>query len=183
MERVTELLLELEEKMQEAVKATESDFAKIRTGRANPALLDAIMVEYYGVETPLNQIAGVSIPEGNQLYIKPYDKTILKKIEYSIAKSNIGLTPQNDGTGIRLILPTLTEDRRKELSKEVEKIVESGKVAIRNLRREGNDTLKSFELPEDAEFSNLDEIQKVTDKFVEKMDESGKKKIEEIMSI
>lgn len=183
MERVTELLLELEEKMQTAVESTESEFAKIRTGRANPALLDAIMVEYYGVETPLKQIAGVTIPEGNQLYIKPYDKSILKKIEYAIGKSNIGLTPQNDGTGIRLILPMLTEDRRKELSKDVEKIVEKGKVAVRNIRREGNDTLKSFELPEDSEFANLEEIQKLTDDYVNKMDESGNKKIEEIMSI
>ncbi len=183
MERVDVLFLELEERMQGAVEATENEFAKIRTGRANPALLDAITVEYYGVETPLKQIATVTIPEGNQLYIKPFDKSIVKKVEYAIGTSNIGLNPQNDGVGIRLILPTLTEERRKMLAKDVEKIAESGKVAVRNIRRDGNDKLKSFELPEDAEFANLEEIQKLTDEYVNKMDEIAKVKTEEIMSI
>lgn len=183
MERVDMLFIELEEKMEEAILATENEFAKIRTGRANPALLDAITVEYYGVDTPLKQIAGITIPEGNQLYIKPFDKSVLKNIEYAIGTSNIGLNPQNDGTGIRLILPTLTEERRKELAKDVEKIAETGKVAVRNIRRDGNDELKSFKLPEDSEFANLEEIQKVTDKYVDKMDEIAKDKIEEIMSI
>lgn len=183
MERVDELLLNLEERMQGAIEATENEFAKIRTGRANPALLDAIVVEYYGVETPLNQIASVTIPEGNQLYIKPFDKSVLKKVEYAIGASNIGITPQNDGAGIRLVLPTLTEERRKNLAKDVEKIAESGKVVVRNIRRDGNDELKGFKLPEDAEFGNLEEIQKLTDKYVEKMDEVAEVKIKEIMSI
>lgn len=183
MERVDQLLLDLEERMQGAIDATENEFAKIRTGRANPALLDAITVEYYGVETPLKQIATVTIPEGNQLYIKPFDKSILKKIEYAIGASNIGITPQNDGIGIRLILPALTEERRKQLAKDVEKIAEAGKVAVRNVRRDGNDKLKSFELPEDAEFGNLEEIQKLTDDYVKKMDEIAKVKTDEIMSI
>lgn len=183
MERVNELFTELELKMAEALDQTEKEFSKIRTGRANPALLEVVTVEYYGVETPLNQIANITIPEGNQLYIKPYDKGILKEIEKAIAKSKIGLNPQNDGEGIRLILPTLTEERRKKLSKDVEKLIENGKVLIRNIRREGNDDLKALELREDALFANLTEIQELTDKYVLKIDENGKKKIEEIMSI
>ena len=183
MERVIELFDELELKMQEALEQTESEFAKIRTGRANPALLDVVVVEYYGVDTPLKQIATITIPEGNQLYIKPYDKGLLKEIERSISASKIGLNPQNDGTGIRLILPALTEQRRKDLSKDVDKLIENGKVAVRNIRREGNDSLKALELPEDAEFANLEEIQKLTDSYVLKTEESGKRKIEEIMSI
>ncbi|HHV33326.1 MAG TPA: ribosome recycling factor [Acholeplasma sp.] len=182
-ERVAELFVELEMRMEEAVKQTEREFSKIRTGRANPALLDVVTVEYYGVATPLNQIANITIPEGNQLYIKPYDKGILKEIERSISAANIGLNPQNDGVGIRLILPALTEERRKNLSKEVDKLVESGKVLIRNIRREGNEMLKALELREDAEYANLDEIQELTNKYVEKVDESGKKKIEEITAI
>jgi len=183
MEKVQQLFDELELKMEEALEQTEREFAKIRTGRANPALLDVVTVEYYGVDTPLNQIANITIPEGNQLYIKPYDKGVLKEIEKAISASNIGLNPQNDGTGIRLILSALTEERRKNLSKEVEKLIENGKVAIRNIRRDGNDLLKTLELPEDAEFKNLEEIQELTNKYVEKTEENGKKKIAEIMSI
>lgn len=183
MEKVQDLFDELELKMEEALDQTEREFAKIRTGRANPALLDVVTVEYYGIETPLNQIANITIPEGNQLYIKPYDKGALKEIEKAISASNIGLNPQNDGTGIRLILPALTEERRKDLSKEVNKLIENGKVAIRNIRREGNDLLKTLELPEDAEFKNLEEIQELTNKYVQKAEENGKKKITEIMSI
>lgn len=183
MERVIELFDDLELKMQDALEQTESEFAKIRTGRANPALLDVVVVEYYGVDTPLKQIANITIPEGNQLYIKPYDKGLLKEIERSISASKIGLNPQNDGVGIRLVLPALTEQRRKDLSREVEKLIENGKVLIRNIRREGNDSLKALELPEDAEFSNLEEIQKLTDRYVLKAEENGKNKIEEIMAI
>lgn len=183
MERVTQLFEELEMKMEDVLDQTEREFSKIRTGRANPALLDVIRVEYYGVDTPLNQIANITIPEGNQLYIKPYDKGVLKEIERSIATSKIGLNPQNDGEGIRLVLPTLTEERRKDLARDVDRLVEEGKVSIRNIRREGNDLLKALKLPEDAEFANLDEIQELTNKYVEKVDENGKAKTEEIMTI
>ena len=183
MERVIELLEELEMKMIDAIEHTEREFSKIRTGRANPLLLDAITVEYYGVQTALNQISNITIPEGNQLYIKPYDKGILKEIEKAIYASGLGLNPQNDGVGLRLILPALTEERRKSLSKDVDKLVEAGKVLVRNIRRDGNDQLKALELPEDAEFGNLEEIQELTNKYVAKMDEVGKKKQEEIMSI
>lgn len=183
MERLTQLFEELEMKMEEALEQSEREFSKIRTGRANPALLEAIKVEYYGIDTPLNQIANITIPEGNQLYIKPYDKGILKEVERAIYASGLGINPQNDGEGIRLILPALTEERRKNLSKDIEKLVEAGKVQIRNIRRDGNEDLKKLELPEDAEFSNLEEIQELTNKYVQKMDESGKRKIEEIMGI
>ncbi len=183
MEQVDLLMLEVEEKMEQAVIATEQEFASIRTGRANPALLDMIQVEYYGVETPLKQIASITIPEGNQLYIKPFDKSILKKVEYAIGTSSIGLTPQNDGVGIRLILPRLTEERRKELAKDVEKLAEKGKVNVRNIRRDANDDIKKLELAEDTEFAYFEEVQKLTDNYVKKMDEIAKVKIEEILSI
>lgn len=177
------LLIEIEEKMEKSIEATKAEFATIRTGRANPALLDAVMVEYYGVETPIKQISSISVPEGNQLYIKPFDKSILRKIEYAIGTSPIGLTPQNDGIGIRLVLPALTGERRKALCKDVEKFVEAGKVAIRNVRREGNDHIKKLDLPEDSEHGYIEDVQTLTNKFTEKMEEIGKKKIEEIMVI
>lgn len=183
MEQVDLLMIDIEERMENALNSTVHEFATVRTGRANPALLDGITVEYYGVETPLKQIATITIPEGNQLYIKPFDKSILKKVEYAIGTSNIGLTPQNDGAGIRLILPRLTEERRKELSKEIEKLGEQGKVNVRNIRRDANDEIKKIELPEDTEFSYLEEVQKLTDKFTKSMDEAVLEKITEIMAI
>ncbi len=183
MEQVDLLLLEIEEKMEKCIIATEAEFASIRTGRANPALLDSIMVEYYGADTPIKQIATISVPEGNQLYIKPFDKSILKKVEYAVGTSSIGLTPQNDGVGIRLILPALTEERRKVLAKEVERLSELGKVAVRNVRREGNDEIKKLELAEDTEFIYLEEVQKLTDKHTDKMSQAAKKKIDEILLI
>lgn len=183
IEEASMLMLEFEEKMEKSLKATISDFQTIRTGRAHPSLLEQIFVEYYGVETPIKQISTITVPEGNQLYIKPYDKSVLKKVEYAIGTSSIGLTPQNDGEGIRLILPKLTEERRRELSKEVEKLKEKGKVGIRNIRRDANDQIKKLSLPEDAEYEYLNDIQKLTDDFIVKVDEETVKKINEIMAI
>ncbi|NMA05468.1 MAG: ribosome recycling factor [Acholeplasmataceae bacterium] len=177
------ILMELEEKMEKSVEAIVAEFQNIRTGRANPGILDSIFIKYYGVDTQLKQISSITVPEGNQLYIKPFDKSILKEVERAIGTSKIGLTPQNDGIGLRLIFPQLTEERRKELSKDVTKLSENGKVAIRNIRRDGNEQIKKLSLPEDLEFSTLDEIQKLTDKYTEKMDEVSEKKIEEIMNI
>ncbi len=177
------ILMELEDKMEKSIEATISEFQNIRTGRANPGLLDSIFIKYYGVDTQLKQISSITVPEGNQLYIKPFDKSIVKDVEKAIGTSKIGLTPQNDGIGIRLIFPQLTEERRRELSKEVTKLSENGKVAIRNIRRDGNEQIKKLSLPEDLEFSTLDSIQKLTDKYIVKMDEVGAKKIEEIMNI
>ncbi len=183
VERADMLMLEIEEKMEKSLKATILEYQTIRTGRAHPALLEQISVEYYGVETPVKQISTITIPEGNQLYIKPYDKSVLKKIEYAIGTSQLGLTPQNDGIGIRLVLPKLTEERRKELSKEVEKLQEMGKVHIRNIRRDANDQIKKIELPEDAEYEYLNDIQELTNTFVQKVEDEAKLKIVEIMAI
>lgn len=182
-EQADMILMELEEKMEKSVEAIVYEFQNIRTGRANPGLLDSIYVEYYGVDTQLKQISSITVPEGNQLYIKPFDKSVLKKVEFALGTSPIGLTPQNDGIGIRLVFPQLTEDRRKQLSKDVEKLSENGKVAVRNVRRDGNDLIKKLSLPEDAEFGYLEDIQKLTDKFIAKMDEVSEKKIQEIMNI
>lgn len=177
------LLIEIEEKMEKSLEGTINEYHTIRTGRAHPALLEGILVEYYGVDTPIKQISSITVPERNQLYIKPYDKTVLKKLEYAIGTSQLGLTPQNDGVGIRLILPKLTEERRKELAKEVEKLQEKGKVSIRNIRREGNDQMKKISLPEDLEFKYINDVQELTDTYTVKVEEATKNKIEEIMAI
>ena len=143
------VLLEGEEKMDKAIAAYERELSTVRTGRANASLLDSISIDYYGVPTPVKQISSISIPEANQLYIKPYDKSSLKTIETAIFASPLGLTPQNDGNGIRLILPKMTEERRRELVKQVGKMEEAAKVAIRNVRRELNDDIKKLDLPEE----------------------------------
>jgi len=177
------LLMEIEEHMQKSIDALEREFAAIRTGRANPALLDHVKVDYYGAESPIRQIASVSIVEGNQLYIKPYDKSILKSLETAIYASDLGLNPLNDGVGLRLILPQPTEERRRELVKEVDKTAEDAKVAIRNIRRDGNHQIKKLELPEDEEKGYLDDVQSLTDRFVKKIDEMIKEKSNELMKI
>ncbi|MDY0211038.1 MAG: ribosome recycling factor [Acholeplasma sp.] len=177
------ILFEIEEKMEKSLHAMQHDFSSIRTGRANPALLDSLSVEYYGVDSPVKQIASVTVPEGNQLYIKPFDRSLIKKIETAIQASSLGLQPQNDGVGIRLILPQLTTERRKELSKQAEKLAEHGKVAIRNLRREANDQIKKLGLAEDSEHGYVEDVQSLTDTYIEKIEQATKIKIEEIMSI
>lgn len=182
-EQADMLLMEIEEKMEKSVHALEREYGAIRTGRANPNLLDRVFVNYYGVETPLKQIASISSPEAQQLYIKPFDKSALKDIENAINVSSLGLPPRNDGTGIRLVLPPLTEDRRKQLVKEVEKLSEGGKIAVRNVRREGNEQLKRLELSEDDEKGYLEDIQSLTDKYVKIVDEHTKSKSEELLTI
>ena len=158
-------------------------FKTVRTGRANPSSLDKVMVNYYGVPTPVKQISSISSPEANQLYIKPYDKSSMKLIEAAIFASPLGLTPQLDSTGIRLILPKMTEERRKELVKLVSKMEEQAKVQIRNVRRDLNDDIKKLELPEDDEKTALDDCQKLTDKKIDEVQVITKKKQEEIMTI
>jgi len=177
------ILVDVEERMEKAVESLRKEFATIRTGRANPALLDRIMIEYYGVPTPLKQISAISVVEGNQLYIKPFDKSSLKAIEQAIYASDLGLNPQNDGVGIRLILPHLTEETRRNLVKDVERIGEGSKVAVRNIRRDGNDQLKKAELTEDDEKGYLDDVQTLTDKYIKLIDEEIKIKSQEIMKI
>jgi ribosome recycling factor len=177
------ILMECEDHMTKTIDVMKRDFAAIRTGRANPAILDRIHIEYYGADTPLKQVAAVSVPEANQLYIKPFDRSVLKAIEHAIQASDIGINPQNDGVGLRMMLPPLTEQRRRELVKEVEKMGESAKVGVRNVRRDGNEHIKRLLLPEDDEKGYLADIQELTDNFVKKVDEEVKVKSEDLLKI
>ena len=183
MEELEMLLLELEERMEKSIASFEKELSTVRTGRANAGLLDSISIEYYGVSTPLKQVSSITIPEANQLYIKPFDKSVVKEIEKAILASSLGLTPQNDGVGIRLILPQMTEERRRELVKLVGKMEEHAKVAIRNLRRDGNDDVKKLDLPEDDEKGTLEDIQKLTDGKITQIEEIAARKTKEVMSI
>lgn len=177
------ILLETEEKMDKTIQSMIKEFSKIRTGRANAQILDSITIEYYGSPSPVRQISNVSTPEANQLLIKPYDPSTLKLIERAISASDLGITPMNDGVSIRLIFPKLTEERRRELVKGLGKITEGAKVAIRNIRRDGNDAIKKLKLPEDDEKGYIDDIQKLTDKFIEKIDKETETKEKELMEI
>lgn len=178
------ILLEAEERMEKAVANLDAQLAKVRTGRANPKMLDGIEADYYGSATPLNQIASISIAEGKTLVIKPYDATSLKDIERAINTSSLGLPPQNDGTVIRVTVPQLTEETRKGFCKDVDKMAEEAKVAVRNIRRDANDDVKKDKsLPEDAAKNLQEEIQKLTDKYTSKIDEVSKNKQKEIMTI
>ena len=178
---------DLETRMQAAVDVLTREFSGVRTGRANAALLDGIRVEAYGALTPINQMASVSVPDPKTIVIKPWDASQVKEIEKAILKSDLGLTPSSDGKVIRLVLPSLTEERRKQLAKTVGKFAEDARVAIRNIRREANDKLKHMakdkKVSEDEERRGHDAIQKSTDKFIAKVDELTKKKEQEILAI
>jgi ribosome recycling factor len=173
--------------MEKAIEALHSDLRAIRTGRASPALLEKLQVEYYGTPTPLNQLAGVSVPEPRMLMIRPYDRNTIGAIERAIQKSDLGLTPSNDGQVVRLMIPQLTEERRKDLGKQVGRRVEEARVAARNVRRDANDRLAKME--KDKEISEDDlrdaqkEIQKLTDDYIKQIDEIGKAKEAEIMEV
>jgi len=171
--------------MQRAIKALERDLSKIRTGRASVALVEEITVEYYGSPTPLNQLASISVPDSRLITIQPWDPSALSAIEKAILKSNIGLTPSNDGKRICINIPPLTEERRKELVKLVKKIGEEAKVSIRNLRRKANDILKKMkknkEISEDDFYQGQEKIQKITDEFIVKVEGILSKKEDEIM--
>ena len=182
-EQADVIILETEEKMNKACTVLLNEFTHVRTGRANPGLLDDVTISYYGVDTPLNQIGSVSVVDGNQLYIKPYDKSLIKDIEHAIYASSLGLNPINDGVGVRLILPQPTEQRRKELVKDVEKFGEQAKVAIRNVRRDGNDHLKKLGLTEDDEKGYLDDVQELTNQYIAKVDQLTKEKSSELLKI
>ncbi|MGN7386785.1 ribosome recycling factor [Sporosarcina sp. SAFN-015] len=175
------------DRMDKAIGSFTRQLASIRAGRANASLLDRITVLYYGAPTPLNQMAGISVPEARLMVIQPYDKTTLGDIEKAILKSDIGITPSNDGSVIRLAVPALTEERRKELVKEVKKEAEDSKVAIRNIRRDANDELKKLEkngdITEDELRRESDDIQKLTDSYIVKIDEIAKDKENEILEI
>lgn len=184
---VNQLFEQAEEKMNKTIAGTKKEYSAIRTGRANPLVLDKITIEYYGSPTSLRQIATVSIQDGQTLVITPYDKTIINVIEKAIMKSDLGVTPNSDGVCIRLTFPQPTEERRKELVKTVKKVGEEGKVAIRNIRRDSTDTLKKLEksenIPEDEVKKAQDKIQKITDKYIREMDDVVAEKEREVLSI
>lgn len=175
------------EKMDHSIEALKKEFASVRTGRASLALLDGIKVDYYGTPTPLQQVASLSVPESRQITIQPWNQKIISDIEKAIMKSDLGLTPTNDGKVIRINIPLLTEERRKQLVKVVRKNSEDAKVAVRNIRRDVNDEIKKLEkekhLSEDDTKKSLDEIQKFTDSYVKKIDEILMHKEKEIMEV
>jgi len=173
-------------KMQKTLNNLDSELATIRAGRANPHVLEQLTVSYYGVPTPIQQAANISVPEARMIQIQPWDKSLIKEIEKAILTSDIGINPSNDGTVIRLVFPELTEDRRKELVKDVKKKGEAAKVAIRNIRRDGNDAfkkLKGSEVSED-EIKDLEvQLQKVTDKYIAEVDKSVESKSKDVLTV
>jgi len=171
------------EKMESTMEVVSKRFLTVRAGRANPSSLDCIVVSYYGVDTPLKQLATISVPEARQLLIKPYDKGCLAAIEKAIFESDLGYTPNNDGESIRIIIPVLTEERRKELTKQVKTMAEEGKVAIRNIRRDSNEEVEKQEIGEDEKKSLTDEVQNLVNKYNKKIEDMLKEKEEELMSI
>jgi ribosome recycling factor len=175
------------EKMDKAVQAFSRELATIRAGRANPSLLEKVTVDYYGVATPINQLASISVPEARLLVIQPYDKSVIKEMEKAILASDLGLTPSNDGSVIRIVIPPLTEERRRELVKLVKKYSEDAKVAVRNIRRDANDELKKLEkngeITEDELRGYTDDIQELTDDHIAKIDAITKEKEKEVMEV
>ena len=178
-----EILFECETRMEEAIDALDKRFLNVRAGRANASMLDGIMVEYYGIPTPLKQLANISVPEARQLSIKPFDKGILGDIEKAIFEANIGLTSNNNGEVIFLVIPALTEDRRKELVKQVKGIAEEGKIALRNIRQDANNDIKKEKLPEDIEKQGNEEVQELINKYNKLIEEKLKEKENELMTI
>ncbi len=175
-----------EEKMQKTLRALDTELQTIRAGRANPNILNKLTVEYYGMPTPIQQVANISVPEARMIQIQPWEKKLIKNIEKAIQMSDIGINPTNDGSVIRLVFPELTEDRRKQLVKDVKKKGEASKVAVRNIRRDGNDAfkkLKGTEVSED-EIKNLEEeLQKITDKYIKEVDKAVEVKSKEVMTV
>ena len=156
---------EVESKMKKAIENMENRFLNVRAGRANPAMLNGIEVDYYGTPTPINSLANVTVPEAKQLFIKPFDKSTLKEIERAINEANIGISPTNNGEFIILTVPDLTEDRRREYVKQVKSMAEDGKVALRNIRQDANNAIKKLELPEDQEKGLMEDVQELINKY------------------
>ena len=176
----------LNDKMEKAFNYLLSDYQAIRAGRANPHVLDRIKVDYYGTPTPIQQVGNISVPEARMIQIAPWEKGLIKEIEKAILSSDVGITPSNDGVVIRLVFPELTEDRRKDLVKEVKKKGEEAKVAIRNIRRDGNETIKKLakeEVSEDEIKELTDKLQKITDQFIKDVDQAIESKSKEIMTV
>ena len=181
------ILLEAEEKMEHTIEGLHKEYAKVRTGRANPKIFDTVFVDYYGAPTPIAQVGNISVPEPTQLVVKPYDRSIVKDVEKAINAANLGFNPQNEGHQIRIVLPALTKERRQELKKQVHKTAEEFKVHIRQLRRDANDALKKMEkaheISEDDLKGYLEDVQELTDTYTDKVDQVCKEKEEDIMSI
>ena len=176
-----------EEKMEKSINAMMDEFASIRAGRANPHVLDKIKVDYYGTTTPIQQVGNISVPEARMIVIQPWEKSLIKAIEKAIQASDLGINPSNDGSVIRLVFPELTEDRRKELAKDVKKKGEAAKVAVRNIRRDANEAFKkqekNYEISEDDLKDATEQIQKITDKAIEKIDKAVENKTKEILTV
>ncbi len=178
-----DILNETETKMKNAISAMESRFLNVRAGRANPAMLNGIMVEYYGAPTPLQSLANITVPEARQLFIKPFDRGILKDIERAINEANLGITPTNNGEMIILTIPELTEEKRKEYVKQVKSIAEETKIALRNAREDARNNIKRQELPEDETNSYYDDIQDLINEYNKIIDEKSKVKEQELMTV
>ena len=176
-----------DDKMTKTINNLDGELATIRAGRANPHVLDKLAVDYYGTPTPIQQVANVSVPEARMIQIQPWEKSMLKAIEKAILTSDIGINPTNDGTSIRLVFPELTEDRRKELAKDVKKKGEAAKVAVRNIRRDANDAYKKLKKEEDVSEDEIkeleDQIQKLTDKYIKEVDKAIENKSKEILTV
>ena len=181
------VIAKTEERMEKAITSLKNDYAQIRAGRANPNVLDKVQIDYYGVPTPIQQVAAVSIAEARILVIQPWDKQMIQPIEKAIQASDIGINPQNDGNVIRLMFPALTEDRRKEIAKDISKRAEEAKVAVRNIRRDGMDDIKKLKkdnaITEDDQKDGEEQIQKATDKKMKEIDEIASAKDTEVMSV
>ena len=177
------VLFNAEEKMESTINSLEYKFTNVRAGRANPNMLDGVMVEYYGVPTQIRQLANISVPEARQIMIKPFDKSILGGIEKAIFEANLGVTPNNNGECVFLVIPPLTEERRRELVKQVKSLAEEGHIALRNIRQEANTAIKNLKLPEDTEKEGNEEVQELINKYNKIIDEKLKEKENDLMSI
>ena len=178
-----EIIQNTEEKMLLSIEALENKFTNVRAGRANPKMLEGIMVEYYGTPTPLKSLANISVPEARQLSIKPFDKSCLGSIEKAIFEANLGVTPNNNGEVVFIVIPELTEDRRKELVKQVKAIAEEGKIALRNIRQDANKAIEALELPEDEEKRGSERVQELINEYNKIIDEKLKEKEKDLMTI
>ena len=178
-----EILLDVTDKMEKTIENLGKRFATVRAGRANPSSLDGVMVEYYGAMTPLKQLATISVPEARQLLIKPFDKSSLSAIEKAILASNLGYNPGNDGETIRIVIPELTEERRKELAKQVKAISEEAKVSVRNIRHDGLEDLKKIDLPEDEQKGMEKDIQDLVNEYNKKIEDALKEKEQELLTV
>ena len=172
-----------ESKMQNAITNLEQRFTNVRAGRANPSMLDGVMVEYYGVPTPITSLANISVPEARQLMIKPFDRGVLGGIEKAIFEANLGITPNNNGECVFLVIPALTEERRKEFVKQVKQMAEEAKIALRNIRQDANTSIKNLKLPEDEEKRGNEEVQDLINEYNKVVDEKLKEKEKELMTI